>query len=481
MNEDELIAPEKERWLIFTVMLGSFLSVLNATNINIALPSFMQYYQVDINTVQWLVVGYMLATGLVMPTIGYFSDRYSGRNLFALGLGILAATSLGCALAPNIQALIIARIGQGIAGGILMPVPMTLVYQFIPRERQLMAVSLISMVSSVGIAMGPTLSGVLITYFGWQAIFYINIPFAIIDIWLLIKVVPVKILSAQQRLDVVGLVTSFIGTAGILIGFNQGSTLGWTSPLVVGTITVSTLALGYFIWHEVKIHAPMLNFAVFKYSRYTYSFLLNGSTSIATCLSPMFMSLFLQEVLMEDALHAGLAMLIPSLLMGVMAPVAAKLTDRFGRRIVIFGGMLILLGATWELSHFSLATTIAGITLWLSLRYIGLGLIIPLINNFAMASVPMRLTSHASAMLSWSRQLISTLSISIFSVIYSSSMLRYAKEGLGAALAADQGRLIKCTAINDVNLYSLILLIICVPLIYFMNDKVGAAAEDNAK
>ena len=474
MLEEQRLTRNGERLLIFAVMLGSFLAVINTTTINIALPSFREYYHTDIKTVQWLVVGYMLANGLVMPTIGYFMDRFSGCRLFALGLVLMLATSLVCGVAPNIEILIAARIGQGLAGGILMPVPGALVYQFIPRERQLMTISVISMVTSVGIALGPTLAGVLINYWGWRAIFFFNVPVALLDLFLVIKYVPVKILSAEQRLDVIGLACASIGTVGLLIGFNQGSELGWTSPLVLGTLIVSAAALGYFIWHEVRIHQPMLNFAVFGYAGFTYSFLLNGSTSIATCLSPMFMALFLQDVLQLNAMHAGLAMFFPSLVMALMAPVAAKSAERFSRRAVTFVGMMVLVGATWELSRFSLETTILAFTLWLSLRYVGLGLMIPIVNNFAMSAVPMELASHASAMLNWTRQLISTISISVFSILYGSHMLKYAVEGMGAENLATQDRLIECMSINDVNFYSLILLVVCVPLIYFLKDKLLA-------
>lgn len=474
MLEEQPLSRSREYLLLFTIMIGSFLAVINTTTINIALPSFMAYYHTDMKTIQWLVVGYMLANGLIMPALGYFMDRFSGRKLFAWGLVLLLVTSVACAIAPNIETLIIARIGQGLAGGILIPVPGTLVYQFIPSERQLMSISLVSMVTSVGIALGPTLAGVLINYWGWQAIFYFNIPFALIDLILVIKFVPVKILSAGQRLDALGLICASVGTVALLIGFNQGSELGWTSPWVIGILAVGTISLAYFIWHEIKIDMPMLNFAVFGYAGFTYSFLLNGATSIATCLSPMFMALFLQDVLRLSALDAGMAMFLPSIVMALMAPVAAKAAERFSRRIVIFAGMLVLLWATWELSNFSLETTILAFTIWLSLRYVGLGLMIPLISNFAMTAVPMELASHASAMLNWSRQLISTISISLFTMLYANHMLAYARQGLGAASPATQDRLIECTAINDVNFYSLLLLLACVPLIYFLKDHLLA-------
>lgn len=157
--------------------------------------------------------------------------------------------------------------------------------------------------------------------------------------------------------------------------------------------------------------------------------------------------------------------------------VAAKSAERFSRRAVTFLGMAALLWATWELSRFSLATTIIGFTIWLSLRYVGLGLMIPIINNFAMSAVPMQLASHASAMLNWTRQLISTMSISVFSILYGSHMLRYLQQGLGAGTPVDQSRIIECAAINDVNFYSLLLLVVCVPLIWFLKDELLAQTD----
>ena len=165
-------------------------------------------------------------------------------------------------------------------------------------------------------------------------------------------------------------------------------------------------------------------------------------------------------------------MFLPSILMAVMAPVAAKGAEKFSSRFVIFGGMILLLYATWEISHFALSTTILMFTVWLSLRYIGLGMITPMVNNFAMSSVPIQLVSHASAMIAWTRQMISTISVNLFSLLYSNHILLYTAQGLASQMdAAEQARFIECTAINDVNFYSLLILLISAPMIYFMKDS----------
>ncbi|MGM9526231.1 MAG: DHA2 family efflux MFS transporter permease subunit [Peptococcaceae bacterium] len=472
MDETTDLTRSQENMLVFAAIVGAFLSVLNSTNINIALPSLMEYYQTDMASAQWIVVGYMMATGLILPTVGYFMDRFSGRNLMVLGLALLAAASILCAMAPTVELMVAARILQGMAGGIIMPVPSAMVYQFIPRERQLMTISIVSMVVSVGVAMGPSVSGVLIHYWNWKAIFLINIPAALLDILLVLKFVPCHKMATGSKLDLTGLFCASAGTVGLLLGFHQGDALGWTSPVTVLLLLGSIAMLSFFIWHALHISVPLLNFRVFQYAGFTYGFLLNSVATIATCLAPLYMSLFLQDVLGLDAMRAGLSMFVPSMLMAAMAPVAAKWAERWSRRLVIFAGMVVLILATWRISNFALSTTILAFTIWLSLRYIGLGLINPLVNNFAMSAVPVKLVSHASAMIAWTRQMISTISVSLFSLLYSNHMLRYTAQNMGAQLGqTDQLRLIECTAINDVNFYSLLILLICVPMIYFMKDQ----------
>ena len=147
-NFEGQLSKTQENMLIVTVMLGCFISVLNITNINIVLPNLMTFFDTDMASVQWIVVSYMLASGLIMPACGYFMDKFSCKNLFIVGVVMLAGASALCAMAPTIELMIAARVLQGLAGGILMPVPGTLVYQFIPRERQLMTMSWVSMMTS---------------------------------------------------------------------------------------------------------------------------------------------------------------------------------------------------------------------------------------------------------------------------------------------------------------------------------------------
>lgn len=480
-NFEGTLTKTQENMLIITVMLGCFISVLNMTNINIALPSLMSHFRTDMAMAQWIVVSYMLATGLIMPACGYLMDKFSCRTIFLVGLVLLIAASVFCAIAPTIELMIAARVVQGIAGGILMPVPGTLVYQFIPRERQLMIMSWVSMVTSLGVAIGPSLAGVMVEYLGWKAIFWANVPFLLLDIVLLLKFVPYKAFAENQNLDYVGLFCASTATVALLFGFNQGSNLGWTSVTTLVLLGGGALMLAYFVYHAVKMDKPLLNFNVFRYKGFTYSFILNNIQAIATCLGPMFMALYLQNCMGLDALQAGLALFAPSMMMAFMAPISAKGVAQFGYRNVMLGAMALLCVATWQMSLFDVQTTLIGFTIWLSVRYVALGMFTPPVNNFAMMSVPVRITSHASSMMSWARQFISTVSTSMFSLLYAGNITKYMTDGVAAEQGTVmQARIIEGMAISDVNVGCLIILLISLPLILLLKDGLIETGKEGA-
>ena len=481
-NFEGTLTKFQENMLIITVMLGCFISVLNMTNINIALPSLMTFFDTDMAMVQWIVVSYMLASGLIMPACGYLMDKFSCKNIFIVGVVLLAAASALCAVAPTIELMIAARVLQGIAAGILMPVPGTLVYQFIPRERQLVTMSWVSMITSFGVAIGPSLAGIMVKYWGWKAIFWANVPFLLLDLVLIFKFVPFKAFSSNQALDYIGLFAASAATVALLFGFNQGSNLGWTSPATLALLVGGALLLLYFVYHALRMEQPLLNFNVFRYRGFTYGFIFNTIQSIATCIGPMFMALYLQNCMGLDAFHAGLAMFAPSMMMAFMAPVSAKGVEKFGYRAVIMGSMVLLCIATWQLTLFDVKTTLIGFTIWLSMRYIALGIFMPPINNYAMMSVPVRITSHASSMLAWARQFISTVATSMFSLLYANNIIKYMTEGVAAGQGAEmQMRIIEGMAVSDVNFVSLIIMLICAPFIMLLKDSLIETGKEEVK
>lgn len=230
--------------------------------------------------------------------------------------------------------------------------------------------------------------------------------------------------------------------------------------------------LGGFVWHELRMKAPMLNFEAFRYRHFTYGLVMNCSMNIALCLSPFLMAIYLQDVLMLDALHAGLVLLIPTMIMGFASPVAGKVNQYVSSRLLLVVSMAVLVVSTFNLSRFTVVTTVAYILLWLSLRYLALGFMSPIINNYAMSAVPPALAGHGSALMGWTRQLITTLSLSVFTSILNLREMIYLDQQMAVELGAvEQLRQVQCTAINDITFYSWIVLMLCVPMAFLFKDE----------
>lgn len=293
-----------------------------------------------------------------------------------------------------------------------------------------------------------------------------------LDFVLVLKFVPQRVLHIDKKLDIPGLVSASIATVTILFGFNQGSKLSWTSPITIFLLISGTFFLGYFIFRELKEQDPILNFNVFRYKGFCYTFLFNAVVNIALCLTPMYMAIFLQSVTGLNALEAGLALLIPALFMGIMSPISAKCSQYLSKQLLILFGMLIFLLATWQLSRFTVTTTILAFDIWLSLRYIGIGLTNPLLTDLSMGSVPPALSGHASAMMNWTRQLLTTITVSMFSLLYNNRLLQYTQEVIGTGLEPlAQQQLIQANAISDINFYTMLIILISLPMVTLLKDS----------
>jgi len=463
---------KQETMFIIVLGLGGLMSSFNSTNVYIALPTIMKYFNIGMTTMQWAIIGYMVASCLVMPVAGYLIDRFSGRKMFFYSTIILLLSSLVCIFSPNYAVFALGRLIQGIAAGIMITVPTAIVYQFITPERQLRAVSLISPLNAIGVALGPSISGFFVNSFGWRSIFVINVPILAFMIVLTLKYIPYKVFPVAHKFDLMGLATAMFGTVGILIGFNQGNVLGWTSPITLGLIGSGVVFLIFFVWHEMHIGNPMLSFSVFQYSGFAMIFVFNCFHTFATSSASTFMPLFLQNVIGLNALVAGIALIIPATCMTIATPFSAKLQQIFSAKGVIIGSSIILLLGTWQMSRFTIATTVVGLVFWLSVRYIGLGLVTPILHYFAMASVPTRITSHAAAMFNWTRQMVFTISVSLLTLLYDAEMIRGVEQGVAADLGiVDQLRFIECMAIDKTNICNVIMLVFSLIVVVFLKEK----------
>src|SRR5699024_1129903 len=344
---------------------GAFIAVLNTSTINIAIPSLMNDFNSPIHTIQWTLTGFMLATGLSAPLSGYLGDRFGSRMVYIIVLAGLASASLLCALAWNPLSLILFRIVQGFFCGIIIPVTMTIIYETFDKEKHAFAISLWSVASWMGPALGPTLAGLILQYMSWQWIFIINIPLAIIAIILAVKLIPEKGERVKSKLDISGLILVLYCSFALLIIFSEGTTWGISSWKTILFAITGGGTLLLFIWKELRTSNPLLELRVFKKVKFSISVVISSITTMSLFAGVYLVPLFMQTVQGASPLKTGLILLPASLIMIIVMPIIGKMYNRVGPFILTFIGIVIIAWSQWQLHLLTTDVESSYILIWM--------------------------------------------------------------------------------------------------------------------
>ncbi|EGG38615.1 MDR family MFS transporter [Paenibacillus sp. HGF5] len=462
MNTDE----KSSFWLIMSaVFFGNFLAVLSITTINVAFPVVMEQFHTTLSTTQWLMAGYLLATGIVAPIVGYMGDQLSYKRLFVLALTGFTLSSLLCVVAWNIETLIAFRITQGVFGGMIIPITMTIIYQVFPRERQAYAMGLWSLASMLAPVIGPTLGGWLVQYFGWKSIFILNVPIGLISIVIVSKFIPFYRLTGKKTFDLLGFLTVVAGSSCLLLSFSHGNDWGWGSWKTISLLVAGILLLLFFIKWELRIPSPLLQLKVFKFPRFRYSLILNCIVTISLYTGTLLVPLYLQTVLKLSPMDTGLIMLPGAIVMAAASPIIGKFYDRIGPFRLVITGVLIIVAATLAFSGIGTNTSVLYISTLQLVRCLGIALCNMPLTNAAMSAVSSEYSGHASSITNWARQGLASLSIGIFSALVVTRTSYYM--GAGAVTS----RTATTMGIDDVFMIGTMVAVVAIPLTFLLRVK----------
>lgn len=427
---------KKQRALLYTTLVAGCMATINTSTVNIALPAFLQIFHTDLSTAQWLMIGYMLALGMVMPMVGYFGERYSYRRMYLTALTFTAIFAVGCALSWNIWSLILFRILKGMAAGFVLPCTMTLLYRYIPKEKQASFLGLSVTFSSLGVTIGPSISGFLLTFFNWHSLFLVNLPLIAVAYWLARSSIPAEVGVQRERLDVKGMLIMAVGTVSILIAFTEVEAWGWASPLFWGCLVFGLGLIGLFIRLEARSSEPLLDFRVFDYRPFAITVLVTAALNITFTITPLLMAVYLQTIQGFTAFAAGIIMMVPSIVMVFATNLARRLIKILSNKQLILVGLFLA-----ALGNFCMGFARMGSALWfvlplLSLRYFGVGLINMPLTDYGMRELPVQLSGHGSSMLNWCKQIASVIWLSILTALLTISTRLYQAQGAGELQAS---------------------------------------------
>jgi EmrB/QacA subfamily drug resistance transporter len=407
-------------WTLAIVSIGLFMVVLDNLVVNVALPSIHRDLGASIQALEWTVNAYVLAYAVLLLTGAALGDRFGRKRMFIAGVAVFTASSAAAALAPTTGMLIAARATQGFGAAIATPLTLTLLAEAFPPEQRGLALGVWSGISGTAVALGPLVGGAVVQLSSWHWIFWINVPIGIA----LVPVAVVRLAESHgpdRQFDLRGLAFASTGLFGIVYGLIRSQSQGWGSPEVIVALAVGIALVIAFVAHELRVSHPMLPMSFFA----NRSFALTNVASLAMYFgmfgSIFFLSQFLQNVLHNTPLQAGVKLLVWTGATMIVSPLAGIFAERYGSRAFMAAGLglqAIALGwlAVVAGVHQSYASMIAPFVLAGS----GMALVFAPAANAVLSSVRSDQAGQASGATNAIRELGGVLGVAVLATVFTS-------------------------------------------------------------
>lgn len=442
-NAESLVNPtggqfDRKWWVLLAIGLGTFMAAMDGSVVNTILPVISQSFEADIATIEWVVVVYLLVLSGLMLSFGRLGDLRGHRNLYVIGFTFFLVSSALCGLAPSIGWLIGFRAFQAVGGAMLAANSPAILTKNFPSTQRGQALGMQATMTYLGLTVGPALGGLLADQFGWRSVFYINLPVAAAAIIISLVFIPRdKPETVTEKFDPLGAGLFITGLTALLFGLNQGHTLGWTSPLILGLLFTGLVLLVVFVFVEGRLKYPILDLSLFTGSR-----IFSGAVSSALlnyiCIYSI---IFLMPFYLITGRHltpsqAGLLLSSQPIIMAVVAPLSGTVSDRTGTRWPSVFGMLILAAGIFLLSRLDETTSLPQVALALVVVGTGTGIFISPNNSALMGSAPRNRQGIAAGILATSRNTGMALGIGISGAIFTTTLTRLAAAPSGAMFTA---------------------------------------------
>ncbi|NRD80082.1 DHA2 family efflux MFS transporter permease subunit [Bacillus sp. BRMEA1] len=400
---------------IFTVLLaGGFIAFLNQTVINVALPQIMSSFNISAATANWLSTIFLLTNGIVIPITAFLMERFTTRQLFLFSMGVFAIGTFICAIAPSFTVILGGRVIQAIGAGILFPLITNVIFTIFPLERRGFAMGLFGVAMNFAPAIGPTWAGWIIETYSWHTMFYIITPFAIIDFVVAIFLVKNVTETSRPKLDVLGVILSTIGFGGILYSFSTGGIKGWGDPEVVTLFIIGGLSLILFVWRQLTVKHPILEFRIFKYKMFTLTTIINVIVTMAMFSGMILMPIYMQNIHGFSPLEAGFMLLPGGVVMGIMSPITGKLFDKYGAKWLALTGLAITILTTYALTRLQTDTPFSYVLWVYTARMFGMSILMMPIFTAGLNDLGLSLNKYGTAMINTFRMVAGAVGMAFF-------------------------------------------------------------------
>lgn len=410
------------RWLVLgTVMIGTFMAVLDATIVNVALAKLMATFGVSVDRAEWILTAYLLIFGVMLPSSGWFADHFGYKRAYLAGLLLFTGGSFLSSLAWNINMLIAFRVIQGAGAGFLMPVGMAIITREFPPEKRGIALGFWSVSASASVSLGPTIGGYLIDQFSWQTIFDVNVPIGLLG--MIISLIILREYKSREvrTFDLVGFISLATFLTALLLALSNGNsawnTGGWTSNFMLSCFAFSFVGLLVFLITEFTVEHPLIELELFKNFNFSVSNLVLFIFGLGMFGSNFLLPIYLQNSLGYTPFQAGLVFLPVGVLLGLTAPLAGIFTDKYNAKIPSVIGIVLLALTLYQFSFLSQWSEKWQIMVPLYIRGVAMGLIFSPLTTIAIAEISNQKMAQASGLINVIRQIGGSFGVAIFGAI----------------------------------------------------------------
>jgi DHA2 family lincomycin resistance protein-like MFS transporter len=434
----------RNRLVIVLMLVSAFVVILNETIMGVALPVLMRDLRVDANAAQWLSTAFMLTMAVVIPITGWLIQRFNTRPVFIAAMTLFSAGTLIAAIAPGFTVLLLARVVQASGTAIMMPLLFTTVMTLVPPAARGRTMGNISIVISVAPALGPTISGLILSVLDWRWMFILVLPIALGALALGFARIRNVTTPKPTHFDVFSVIVSAFGFGGIVYGLSNlgavatgGSPLNGWLPLGVGVV-----ALAIFILRQLQLQRrddALLDLRTFRSRQFTLSITMIVVSMLALFGTVILLPIYLQNVLGLDTLGTGLLLLPGGLLMGLLGPVVGRIYDRIGPTALVLAGSILVSLVFWGMATFTENTP----TWWVLAAHVALSLALALmftpLFTSGLGALSPDLYSHGSAIVGTVQQVAGAAGTALFVTIMSAQALNLASGGATEVTATAGG------------------------------------------
>jgi EmrB/QacA subfamily drug resistance transporter len=429
------------KWLaMLGIGLGVLMATIDSSIVNISLPTLVEYFDTTFATIQWVILSYVLILTSFMLGAARLGDIYGKKKMYSIGLWLFIVGSLLCGTSKDVGWLIRFRALQGVGATMMQALGIAIITEVFPVSERGRALGIMGSIISVGIAMGPPLGGLLIGLYSWNAIFLVNIPLGLLTVFVVYRYVPSSdIGKSAEKFDIIGAVALLVTLTSYALGLTIGQQSGFNSSSAQGLLIVAVFGLGFFIIIEKQKKQPMIKLSLFRNILMSIN-LLMGFLVFLPLAGMFIMPFFLEVVKQYPITQVGLMMMVTPVSMGLVAPLAGGLSDRFGSRGISLIGLVLIATGCFLVSTLSVDSTPIGYILRLIPFGIGLGMFMSPNNSAIMGAAPREHMGVVSGLLALSRTLGQTSGLPLMGSIFTSLVLLAGKlpAGTDATTASPQ-------------------------------------------